>query len=241
MTLLVATNSTPVALTPGRWYLGVFNHDLAPVSYTIEAIELGPPTLVVLTNDERFTTNVPPGPALSLFFEFAITNEPAAALFELYGLNGDVDLDLDRGVYPYTAPYFASSVTPGTNGEQIVIRTNQLGTNLDGVWYLGVPNNAGSNVTFTIHAVVATNGLLISAVPFNPVLGLPGPGTGMGPTLTWATVTGEQYEIEVSTDLINWTVLVTITASGPLTSFTDPTPLTGVPGRFYRIVQIPSP
>ena len=41
---MVAPNSAPVALlTPGRWYLGVFDDDTTAVTYAIEATELGPP------------------------------------------------------------------------------------------------------------------------------------------------------------------------------------------------------
>jgi len=38
-TIIVFTNSFPVALTPGRWYLGVFNLDVTNVTYTIRATE----------------------------------------------------------------------------------------------------------------------------------------------------------------------------------------------------------
>ena len=61
----------------------------------------------------------------------------------------------------------------------------------------------------------------------------------MGPTLTWPTVPGEKYEIEVTTNFVTWTVLATVTATGPTLTFTDPTPVV-IPGfRFYRIVQVP--
>jgi subtilisin-like proprotein convertase family protein len=37
--VLVLADSAPVALAPGRWYLGVFNSETNPVSYTIQAAE----------------------------------------------------------------------------------------------------------------------------------------------------------------------------------------------------------
>jgi hypothetical protein len=240
----VSTNSTPVKLAPGRWYLGVLNRDLGPVTYTIEALESGPPLIIVLTNDVPYKTNVPPGPDVGLFFEFDIPNTwtNGKALFELVQLNGDVDLTLDRGVLPYAPPFFAVSGNPGTNNEQIVIRTNVLGTNINASWFLGVPNNATSNVTFTIHAVVDTNGMLTSLVPIAPVATLPLDPTLIGITLTWPTVAGETYEVEYSTDLVNWIVIPPpIVATGPSISFTDPTPILSQPLRFYRIVQIPGP
>jgi hypothetical protein len=41
--------------------------------------------------------------------------------------------------------------------------------------------------------------------------------------------------------LITWTVLATIAGTGETTIFIDPTPITGVPQQFYRIVQVPTP
>jgi hypothetical protein len=240
-TITISSNSTPVALSPGRWYLGVFNADVNPVNYTIEAVELTP-TVIVLTNDERFTTNFTSLQSQETFFQFVITNAPAGALFELFGMNGDADLTLDNNTLPFAPPFFAVSANPGTNDEQIVIRTNQLGT-ISGTWYLGAPNETASNVTFTIHAVVTdTNGLLVSAVPIVPVVVIPG-GPGTGPTLTWPSVSGECYEVDSSTDLVNWTPLpnMPVTAFGITTTVTDPNPITGTPARFYRIIQVVCP
>jgi hypothetical protein len=75
-TIVISSNSAPVALTPGWWYLGVFNSDTTPVTYTIEAVELVP-TIIPLTNDERFTTNFSPLQSQETFFSFDITNAPA--------------------------------------------------------------------------------------------------------------------------------------------------------------------
>jgi hypothetical protein len=245
-TILISSNSTPVALAPGRWYLAVYNHDVSPVTYTIEAAELVP-TLIVLTNDQRLTmTNESLLAAQETFFQFDITNAPAGALFELYNLSGSVDLTLDFNTLPFAAPFFMESASPGTNGQQIVIRTNLLGTNLTGVWYLGTPNQVTSNVTYTIHAVVTdTNGLLVSAIPINPVVTVP-VGGPTGPTLTWNTVNGECYDVEYATNLISpvvWTPLpgMPVQASGTTLSVTDPTPITGIPFRFYQIIQTNCP
>jgi hypothetical protein len=239
-TIVVSSNSAPVILTPGRWFLGVFNNDVVPVNYTIEAIEVVPPnpTVIPLTNDQVFTTNFPPGPALQTFFSFTITNSPSSALFELYNLNGNVDLTADPNTFPFSPPFFASSLNPGTNREIIVLRTNQLGTNINGTWYLGVPNNDSSNVTFTIHAVVETNGLLISKVPIRVGVTVTNVTGTNYLTFTWPTIPGETYEVQDSTDLTTWTTIAVITATGPTISYTDPRPINSAPQRFYKIVQV---
>jgi hypothetical protein len=183
--------------------------------------------------------NSGPGPLRTNFFSFTITNSDPAVLFELYNLTGNGDLVLQRSNLPYASPYFASSSTSGTNYEQIVLRTNILGTDINGTWYLAVPNNDPSLITYTIRAVLSTNGMLISAFPINTTATVPG---GTNVQLTWSpTVVGETYQVQTNTDLTttNWGVLTNIVATGTSITFTDPTPVSSIPMQFYRVVQIP--
>lgn len=57
-------------------------------------------------------------------------------------------------------------------------------------------------------------------------------------TLTWRSVAGTNYDVEVSTDLINWQVVGSlIPAVGVETSFTESPIPTGSLRRFYRVVE----
>jgi hypothetical protein len=161
-------------------------------------------------------------------------------LFELYNLNGNVDLTADVNTFPFVPPFIGSSLNPGTNRELVVIRTNLLGTNINGTWYLGVPNNDSSNVTFTIHAVEETNGMLISKIPITVSVSFTGSFASNGLTFTWPSVPGETYEVEDTTDFTTWTPIALITATGPTVSYTDPRPINSAPQRFYKIVQVPA-
>jgi subtilisin-like proprotein convertase family protein len=168
--IYVLTNSSPVPLSAGRWYLGVFPRDPRPIKYTILAKELdlgaSMPTIIDLTNGVPFNFTAGPGAALTNFFRFTVTNTPPAIRFELYNLSGNGDLTVQTNAPPFAPPFFQSSQQPGRSPELIFMATNSALssltnsalTNLNAQWYLGVPNREITNISFTILAVIGTNG-----------------------------------------------------------------------------------
>jgi len=104
-----------------------------------------------------------------------------------------------------------------------------------GDWYMEVlPTARTQDLTFTIRAVTSSGGILSSGRPFAPRLT---PGSS-GMELTWNSVDGEDYELAWSTDLVSWSVLGTVRATGRTASFTD-TSWAAQPIGFYRIRQVP--
>lgn len=180
--IYVLTNSAPVPLSAGPWYLGVFNRDAAPVRYTVLAKELDTPspTIIELTNGVPFNFSAGPGAALTNFFHFAVTNSPPSVHFELYNLSGNGDLTVQTNALPLAPPFFQSSQLPGTLPEFISISTNYAQTNLNTTaltnlaldWYLGVPNRSTNLISYTILALIDTN----SVFPAFP--GAEGAGAG---------------------------------------------------------------
>ena len=176
--IYVLTNSSPVPLTPGTWYLGVFNRDTQPVNYSVLAQELdivpGQMTqtnvmYVPLTNGVPFDFTAGPGAALTNFFTFFVTNTvtlsngvPVTNVvgsihFELYNMTGNGDLTVQSNAAPFAPPFFQSSQQPGLLPEFIQIQTNSVLTNLTATWYLGVPNKTTNLIHYTILAVIDTN------------------------------------------------------------------------------------
>ena len=172
--IYVLTNSSPVPLSAGRWYLGVFPRDPRPIKYAILAKELDlnatTPNIIPLTNGVPFNFTAGPGAALTNFFLFTVTNTPPAIRFELYNLSGNGDLTVQTNAPPFAPPFFQTSQQPGRSPELIFMATNSALssltnsalTNLNAQWYLGVPNHEITNISFTILAVLDTNGYLPS-------------------------------------------------------------------------------
>ena len=168
-TIYVVTNSSPVPLSAGRWYLGVFKRDSGLITNSVLVKELdltnGIPNIIPLTNGVPFNFTAGPGAALTNFFKFHATNAIVGGTnyylhglrFELYNLTGDGDLTVQTNALPLAPPFFQTSRNSGRNPELIFIGTNNVLTNLAADWYLGVPNNDTTNINYTIIAEIVTN------------------------------------------------------------------------------------
>ncbi len=195
--IYVLTNSMPVPLTNGTWYLGVMKRSSGALNYTVLAKELGtnaaPNMLVIpLTNNVPFTfTNEGPGAALTNFFSFMVTNPVVDGVtnyvmglrFEVYDMSGNGDLTVQTNLPPFAPPFFQSSQQPGTIPEDILIQTNSGLTNLAALWYLGVPNNETNPIAFKIIAEIETNGV------FPAFPGAQGAGAGTAGAMAGSGIT----------------------------------------------------
>ena len=157
-TYVIGTNSTPWPIQTNRWYVGVFNTAQTNISFAVQACySTNYPAIIPLTNGVPYVAafantnpaingwppasegNTRPRPdRRTAFYSFQITDPVDGVLFQLYNLSGNADLVLQREVPPAMAPYFAGSFQPGTNPEQIVVRTSAALPDLLGNWYLGV-------------------------------------------------------------------------------------------------------
>jgi len=175
------------------------------------------------------------------FYRFTIPSGTSRALFELYDLSANADLLLRKTELPTAAVYDAISSNADAGSEKIVIPLGGAGADISGVWYLAVQNRTAGKADFKIRATVpvAVDGgtMLISGEPIK-VGTAPIVSATENPSINFAGVQGEKYVIEVSDDLISWTVLTEITISDSSASVVDPTPYLQQTRRFYRIRQI---
>jgi subtilisin-like proprotein convertase family protein len=230
--ILVFTNSTPVPLSSGRWYLGVFNADSVPVTYTILATEYPYPFADIITLTNRipyYTTNFA-GADTNDYYRFVVSSNSMRAQFEINGPTGDMTLVARKGWPPpnlTTNDY--RSANPGTNDELIIVFDFTKPVPLSpGDWFLTAINISGGPVAYSIMAsewpaygtnIVITNSSIVS----NSFC------------LIWTSLPGVHYYVQGRPDLIttNWTIVSpTITAVDYLCGYCVPLPSTN---HFFRV------
>ena len=176
------------------------------------------------------------------FYQFTVPAGATRALFELYDLNGNVDLLLRRNETPAADAHDAVSAAAGSLSERIVIPLGDGSEDISGVWYVAVRNEEAGKVEFKVRATIPQQvdggSILVSGEPLK-VEAAPIVSATSSPTLNFGTVRGEKYVVEVSDDLLNWTNLTEIVVSDSSTSVVDPTPFLDNSKRFYRIRQVP--
>ncbi|PYJ55972.1 MAG: hypothetical protein DME24_23635, partial [Verrucomicrobia bacterium] len=233
--ILVTGSSSPVALAPGIWYLGVYNQDTNAVTYTVCATEStnSPYNIIRLTNNVALDFSIAFGSQPTNFFLFTVDQTNAAVQFDLYNLNNPADLLIQRGAPPTPSDYFDGGSGDSAYPVSITVVTNDLFPDLNGDWYLAVNNNGPGDLTFTIRASLAGSGGVI----INPQLII----TNGTICLSWNSIVGVNYYVESKTNLTDptWTVISpTITASGSTTTFC--VPISGNQ-QFFRVVEGTAP
>ena len=166
--IVVTSNSLPIQVRSGRWYLGVYNLTSSNVTYGVRVTEeyaFAVTNVVDLVLDTPQPAVATPGAAVTNFYRLRLTNAVSAILFEINNPSGNVDLVMRRDALPSLVNYDSISRQLTNISDQIIVRTNAFLTDLRGDWYLAVPNNETNNVAFSIRASVSTNGILQSANP----------------------------------------------------------------------------
>ena len=233
--IVVFTNSTPVPLAPGRWYLGVFNADITNVDYTIVAVEFTNtlPTIITLTNAMPYFNVNAGGSSPIDYYRYVVSRSAVRAQFEINGPSDNLALVVRKGFPPLPdlATYDYLSDNPGANDELIVLLDSLTPVPLtSGEWYLSAVNEAGIPVSYAIMATewsasqYSTNfGILRYTISPDSFC------------ITWSSVPGVHYVVEGTPSLPPpyWTnVSPTITATSTETTWCVPLPS---PYHFFRV------
>ncbi|HXG46014.1 MAG TPA: hypothetical protein VNO52_00185, partial [Methylomirabilota bacterium] len=156
--IIVVTNGTPLALTPGVWGLAVINRDLAPVDYCVRATEIATNQIIRLIDGVTHTDTVPGASAISSlgadYFLFTVSGGPLQVNFETFAADGDVDLYVTKTFpLPALAAFPYASTNAGLANEFIAVTPASAPVALsDGDWYLAVVNREVAAVNYSVRA-----------------------------------------------------------------------------------------
>jgi len=230
--IVVLTNSTPVALSAGSWYLSAINVSGVPVAYSVRATEFGPDTIITLTNAIAYVkTNSGAGSSTD-YYRYVVTTNAVRAQFEIFGANADMTLVARKGLpLPGLGLFDYLSASPGTNDEVITVFTNTAPVALSpGDWYLAAINLSGGAASYSIMATEwATTGRPI--IITNQFL------SSNSFCITWTSLPGVRYHVEGRTVLNNpaWTtVSPTIIATHYSTTWCIDLPS---PYHYFRVAE----
>lgn len=233
----VFTNSDPVPLSPGRWYIGVFNADPGPVTYTIVAIGYtnAIPRIITLFNTIPYSnTNSGVAPATD-YYRYSVSTNAAQVRFEILNPSADMTLVARKGLpLPNAGSYDYISANGGTTNELIIVTTNSTPVRLTpGDWFLSAIDVSGGPANYTIKATELT-------VPWTNIT-IVSSGLSNGQyCITWTSQPGNAYTVQGRTTIVapGWDDIATVTATSDYTTYCIPLPS---PYQYFQVVPAGSP
>jgi subtilisin-like proprotein convertase family protein len=231
--ILVFANSEGVVLTPGRWYLGVFNADTKNVNYTIVVTDStnALPTIITLFNMIPYTNSNSGVGITNDYYRYIVSTNAVRAQFEINNPSADMTLVARRGLpLPDMTSFDLISANPGTTDELIVLYDWSSPVALvPGEWFLTAVNVSGGPATYFIKAsewpLYGTNIVITNS-------GISG---GNSFCITWTSLPGVHYYVQGRRNITDptWDVVSpTILATGYSTTWCLPLPS---PYHFFRV------
>jgi hypothetical protein len=193
--------------------------------------------IVPLANSVPAAGAAEPGWPTNLLYSFTVPGNPEGVEFAVTNTSGsgNVELLVSDGMFPTPEQAYSGSFNAGTIPQIVEFGTNSLLPTLaNTTWYLAVPNISIPNapVNYTITATVIASGAILNP-PAITSANISSPTGGV--SFSWIATPGESYTVEISTDLINWTVASNIVAQSSTGSYTDSVPANTQTARFYRL------
>lgn len=146
--IVITTNSAPVPLAPGLWYLVVTAQNDAAVDYCIKATQRDS---IALTNNGVCVTNTLEMANDAHYYHVRILSNSLRADFMTLNADGNVDLYVQRFVPPRPANFDYQSRNGGTTNEMIKVDVNSSPVPLaPGDWYIAVVSQHPASVTYCV-------------------------------------------------------------------------------------------
>ncbi len=232
--ILLFTNSEPVLLTPGLWYLGVLNGAATSGTYSLLATEYTNafPQIVTLANGLPCAATSAAGTGAADYYRYTVSSNAVRAQFEIDGASEPMTLIARRGLPLPTSANADYSVTSQYGSDDIVVIYDHSAPVplTPGDWFLSAVNESGLATSYSIMAtefpVYGTNIVITNCSACSSNF-----------CMSWNSLIGIRYVVQGKTAAgdTNWTdISPTITAMDVLSSYCVPLPS---PYHFFRIFE----
>ena len=167
--ILVTTNSFPVPLASGIWYVGVLNVDTQAVAYTIKATEFSGAgsNFVPIADGVPLTSTNALATQLTTIFQLHLDTTNPAVQIQLSGLNDPARLHVDLDRVPRPGRALASMDASPGQVATLILRTNAFLPSLNGDLNIVVEGLGTTDLRFTLVATTLADGA-------PPIVDLPG-------------------------------------------------------------------
>src|SRR5262249_52053214 len=143
--ITVFTNSDPIALTAGRWYLGVYGNSATNVTYTIVVTDYtnALPNIILLQNMIPYTNSNSGAPPATDYCKFIGRPSSVRPKFEIDWASGSMQLYVHRGLPLADPANFDYTSGPTNNDQEITVFNYSTPVALGpGDWFISAVNTA---------------------------------------------------------------------------------------------------
>jgi hypothetical protein len=172
----VGTDTVPVGLSAGDWYVAVVNRSGVAVDYCLLATQFTNNAYVPLMDGvgvcgERVRPDNGAGGIGVNYYTFEVGSNVLEATFEVFGASGNVDLYVEYGLCFRNRDTFSlgtsnasyASTNAGVSAESLCIERGSKPVGLrEGTWYLAVVNREGVDVDYCVRARTLQSGDVVS-------------------------------------------------------------------------------
>lgn len=206
------TNSGPVTLRQGTYYLAVLNRETNDVAFCVRAYELLENSIVTVSNHVEVSTTAALPAAGIDYYRYTASTSALQVIVEVIQANANVELLVDQSLCTgnFLNPAFLST-NSGTAAEMVVISPDSTNAPLvAGDWYIAVTNRATTPADYTVRVteILASDIVtLTNQAPYDT--GIPGSGSISGPPVRYfhfnvsSNAARAQFEILFTSDDVN--------------------------------------
>jgi subtilisin-like proprotein convertase family protein len=206
------TNSGPVTLRQGTYYLAVVNRETNDVAFCVRAYELLENAIVTVSNRTEVSTTTALPVAGIDYYRYTASTSALQVIVEVIQANANVELLVDQSLCTgnFLNPAFLST-NSGTAAEMVVISPDSTNAPLvAGDWYIAVTNNAATPADYTVRVTEIRASDIVTLT--NQVAydtGISGSGSTSGPPVRYfhfnvsSNAARAQFEILLTSDDVN--------------------------------------